>query len=240
MDRSFVEALVERTQFKRPHVVDGSMYVPDDWSREGPRIPEMLRSSTLTSIRDFVKAETPDIKEDTLIIHAVSPSQVTLMSLIASEVIDWQRRRTAYLTAECYAGPVFGHWDQPEDFIIWLLANFADSGDRDGLLELVSSMKSENVREDTDGGYAQEVVVRSGIASVAAQKVENPIKLQPFRTFPEIAQPESDFIVRFKSRDGQRPSIALFETTSGQWQARALQSIKAWLEREIPEVLVIA
>ncbi len=75
---------------------------------------------------------------------------------------------------------------------------------------------------------------------MAAQRVKNPIKLQPYRTFPEIAQPESEFIIRFKNSDGQRPSIAIFETTSGQWQARALNSIKNWLEREVPEVLVIA
>ncbi len=160
MDRTFVEALLENAGEHRPHLVEGNMYVPSGWTRHSAQLPMMLRSSTLNSIRDFVKTNVDGLVTTNLVIHVAAPSQVTLMSQIPTEKEDWQRRRTAYLTAECYDGPVFGQWTQPEDFIVWLLSNFVNGGDRDRVLELVSTMKAENVRENVDDGYAQEVLVR--------------------------------------------------------------------------------
>jgi len=67
----------------------------------------------------------------------------------------------------------------------------------------------------------------SGISS-------NPIRLRPYRTFREIEQPASLFVLRLqKGRDGELPRAALFEADGGQWKLEACQAIKHWLDMEL-------
>ena len=232
MDRSFIEALVENTQYRRPHVVDGQLWSPEQgggWSRAGIFQPEAIRAGTLTALGDYLKANVDSLVFGDLLLHVVDPNQVSLFSKLPSEAEDFQFRRTPYMHVTCEVGPTFGNWMDPDTFIIWLLSHFDESDDKDNLLALVSSMKAENVRQDTDDGYGQEVVVKSGIASVAVKKVTNPVSLAPFRTFAEIKQPISDFIIRFRSHEGQRPTMALFASESSKWKLEAMESIKKWL-----------
>jgi hypothetical protein len=66
--------------------------------------------------------------------------------------------------------------------------------------------------------------VKSGIASVAEMPLPNPIALQPFRTFIEIEQPESIFVVRAH----KGPEFSLFLADGGLWKLKAIQSIKEY------------
>ena len=55
--------------------------------------------------------------------------------------------------------------------------------------------------------------------------VPNPVKLQPFRTFHEISQPEIAFVFRMKnSQSGV--SCALFEADGGAWKFNAVHTDK--------------
>ena len=65
--------------------------------------------------------------------------------------------------------------------------------------------------------------------------------LAPRRTFPEVDQPESPFVLLVKqSREGMMPEIALFEADGGLWKLTAIQNIKdylkAVLEVEVPVI----
>jgi len=60
-------------------------------------------------------------------------------------------------------------------------------------------------------------------------KVPNPVVLAPFRTFREIAQPESKFVFRMQ----QGPRCALFEADGGAWRLEAMKRSKAYLEEEL-------
>ena len=240
MDRSFVETMHELSEHRRPITHEGRVWFPDGWQKAAAYKPQALAAFTLTALKDYLETNIDDLSHGDLVVHVQGPHAVSLVSKLPSPDVDEQLRRTVYMVAACEAGPTFGQWMDPEDFIIWMLSSFDDGGAKADVLELVSSMKSENVRENTDDGYAQEVVVKSGIASVAAKKVQNPIQLQPYRTFTEVWQPMSEFIIRFRSRDGQKPLIAVFESESGQWRLDALRHIKTWLSNELPKgVLVI-
>jgi hypothetical protein len=241
MDRSFVEAISGLSEHRRPFTHEGQVWFPGGWEKAAAYKPAALTAFTLTALKDYLETNIDDLSHGDLVVHVQGPHAVSLVSKLPSLDVDEQLRRTVYMVAACEMGPAFGQWMDPEDFIIWMLSSFDDGGAKKDVLELVSTMKSENVRENADDGYAQEVVVKSGVASVAAKKVQNPIRLQPYRTFGEISQPMSDFIIRFRSRDGQKPLIAIFESESGQWRLNAIRYIKAWLIKEIPKgVLVIA
>jgi hypothetical protein len=75
------------------------------------------------------------------------------------------------------------------------------------------------------------VTVKTGIAKIEDVFVPNPVVLAPYRTFPEIAQPESKFIFRMQTG----PTAALFEADGGAWRNEAMGRIKAWLEEQLAE-----
>ena len=98
-----------------------------------------------------------------------------------------------------------------------------------------------SVRETKDDGVAQEVSTSRGVHVLSASRVPNPVFLKPFRTFLEVEQPESGFVLRMKpGGPGQeKPQIALFECDGGRWEVQAVESIAAWLTEQVPGVAVI-
>ena len=68
-----------------------------------------------------------------------------------------------------------------------------------------------------DNGVTQTVEARKGIALKAREQVKPRVPLCPFRTFLEVEQPESEFLVRM--REGGE--IGLFEADGGMWKLDA-------------------
>ncbi len=53
-----------------------------------------------------------------------------------------------------------------------------------------------------------------------------------YRTFMEIAQPESEFVFRARKADSL-PHFALFEADGGAWRIEAMKRINAYLEEQL-------
>jgi hypothetical protein len=70
------------------------------------------------------------------------------------------------------------------------------------------------------------------LETLANVKVPNPVVLAPFRTFPEIKQPESKFIFRMQSG----PRAALYEADGGAWRNEAMSGIKEYLQDMLADV----
>jgi len=90
----------------------------------------------------------------------------------------------------------------------------------------------------TSPGVSQSVTARAGLARVAEVPVTNPVTLRPYRTFAEVEQPASPFILRLKRKDGEMPQCALFEADGGKWKIEAIQNIARALRvltAELPE-----
>ena len=92
--------------------------------------------------------------------------------------------------------------------------------------------KEDAIKSISDDGVSQAATIKTGVASVNDVKVPNPVVLAPFRTFPEISQPESKFIFRMQSG----PRAALFEADGGAWRNEAMMKIKACLEEQLKEI----
>jgi hypothetical protein len=135
----------------------------------------------------------------------------------------------------------FDHFYALEDVIISLQTVFGDTKERADLLQLLGTIKDENVRTATDDGITQSVTVKAGIQIVEGKEAPNRVELVPFRTFREIDQPASPFVLRLRQgREGGLPTAALFEADGGQWSLTAIASIKAFLEEAIEGVPIIA
>lgn len=131
----------------------------------------------------------------------------------------------------------FGHWMDLENFVINLQSCFVQDDSVSAILTMLSHLHNETVQENKDDGFTQSLNIRTGITTKAKVQVENPVTLRPYRTFPEIDQPEGQFIIRFKN-DGKGISCVLFEAGGGLWKIDAITSIAAFLSEncEIPVI----
>lgn len=189
-----------------------------------------IEVSTLTGLNHYRQM----LYAEPLFIHVVSPIQAELISHPGGR----HRKRDCHIFANCSdilgKGFRFGEWYDVETFIINLQAQFVDTTTRAALLSVVGNLASENVQTLADDGVTQVVETRQGIARRSSSTVPNPIVLAPYRTFPEIDQPTSEFVFRLKQgRDGEMPRAALFEADGGQWKLEAIERIAAWLASEM-------
>ncbi len=203
--------------------------------------PEPLKIHTLTGIVDYFKAQTES--------HLGDFSEIPFAHVEDNECVEiyswlkhpWEQRHN-FLTAqiiEKYQFP-FCCYLNHEEFIIQLQARFVQDEVTAQILKVVGNLADEVVKTVTDDGITQGVHVKSGIRK-GEETIPNPVSLAPYRTFPEIEQPKSNFVLRLRSgKNGELPQAALFDADGGQWQLKAIEGIKKWLAEKLPELIIIA
>lgn len=115
-----------------------------------------------------------------------------------------------------------------EEFVINLRANFVPTDDTTNVIKMIANIVNCDNQEMTDDGVSQSVRTQRG-TQVGMQEVKSIIKLAPFRTFPEIAQPTSEFLFRIKD-NGTR--FGLFEADGGRWKLEAKNNIAEFIKKE--------
>lgn len=195
---------------------------------------------TLTGLVDLMHARINDVSLDTLYVHVESPKRVTVSELKCDK---WGRRQ-AHIVCNLpdYGKFRFGEYMGQENFIISLQAFFdrENSTDMNEILAIAGKLKAEAVSEADDNGVTQAVTLRKGVVMAERAVVKKIVQLRPYRTFREIEQPESAFIFRLKTNEGETPSLALFVADAEMWQAEAMQSIKTYLKSHLVGVEIIA
>lgn len=215
--------------------IDGTVYT--DKPLRLPEMPtiETLRTDNLSSIVNFIKhawdADLHDM-DDTVqkIIHVEDAGKVNLYSSVCNECMDRQK----FMTAE-WAGNKFpfGQFMDAEKFNILLQTCFMETDDLKVIQQVVGNLRDEAVQNYGDDGVSQSVTIRTGIATVGQVRVPSPAKLRPYRTFLEVEQPASLFILRM--REGGQ--CALFEADGGLWRETARQNIRNYFEYELEKMV---
>ena len=77
----------------------------------------------------------------------------------------------------------------------------------------------------------QEVEARQGISLKALVQIKPRVALRPYRTFLEVEQPESEFLLRVDAEEG----VGLFEADGGMWVQTAKRRIAAYFEEKLAE-----
>lgn len=112
------------------------------------------------------------------------------------------------------------------------------------IMKIVGNLTQGSELNVADDGVTQRATARAGVTRVETVPLPNPVSLRPYRTFADIEQPESKFILRIKAgKDGSGPTCALYEADGGAWMNTAIATIKAWLAgavKDMPMVRVIA
>ena len=187
-----------------------------------------LKVSTLTGLVDYIKTNIDNL-ESKLLIQVKSYREVRLYSPLNAD-----RDRELFIQAEAMLpdNVEYGRFLNTERFNIMLQSAFVDNDDKKVLLKYTGLIQDEAVKTTGDDGVSQQVTVKTGVASVGQAVVPNPVTLAPYRTFPEIEQPESKFI--FRMQEG--PRAALFEADGGAWRNKAIMGIKEYLQEQLQGV----
>lgn len=215
--------------------IDGTVFT--DKPLHLPELPaiETLHTDNLSSIVNFIKnAWDADLNcmDDTVqkIIHVEDAGKVNLYSSVCNECMDRQKFMTASWAGNKFP---FGQFMDAEKFNILLQTCFMETDDLKVIQQVVGNLRDEAVQNYGDDGVSQSVTIRTGIATVGQVRVPSPAKLRPYRTFLEVEQPASLFILRM--REGGQ--CALFEADGGLWRETARQNIRNYFEYELEKMV---
>lgn len=215
---------------------DGSkeMFSDKQLYRYNPHLPkaDALKTSTLTSLIDYIKSNI-DIMSEKMIVSIVSPTQVELLSQLDSE----RDRECLMVVKADLPAFSFDQFMDKEKFVISIQSKFLDDPvtDKDLILKFAGTVENGTLTEYGDDGVTQKATVKTGIATKSDAIVPNPVKLKPFRTFLEVAQPQSSFIFRMNQNKYGGVDCGLFEADGGAWRLSAMDNIKEYLKRELAE-----
>jgi hypothetical protein len=219
---------------------DGRVYTSRSMQEMQPPLPTAISVHTLSGFCTLYK-----LRDDnaTLFVQIVDHLNVLL---VEKELDPWRRRASVVHAQVPSDAPRFrfGQYLDPEDFIVGLQTMFEDGdyqfGDHQKVLKLVSNLAAEMVTISSDDGYSQAVATKAGIVTKSEEKVTPRVRLSPWRTFREVGQPQSEFILRLRGRQGQQPSCALFEADGGEWKNDAIKNIKEFLAKELANADIVA
>lgn len=199
------------------------------------KYPERLSLTTLDSLIDYYKSDINKITEQRTMIVVDNPREVYVYT-----EDDELEKRTLLINVEAGLPSLsFGQFMPADEFNIMLQSKFLNNNDRENVIDFASHLVVEAGSDIEDDGISQITTVKAGVASRQKAKAPNPVTLAPYRTFLEVEQPASDFILRLD----KNANLALFEADGGFWKLQAVRLVKEYLSenlKDIENVFVLA
>lgn len=209
--------------------IGGQTYSDNQLTRIPPHVdrPQAINVSGLDGICKLIRTELKKI-DTVVMVQAVDYNKVEVMTTYLE---DFSRNVLYRATADV---PGFKEgWRNQEEALIQLRSLFIPNEGTKYLLDLLSRISDESNVTTTDNGVTQKVEARQGVALNALVEVRPRINLQPFRTFLEVPQPESEFLLRVNKEKG----IGFFEADGGVWRLEAKGNIAKYFERELDDLI---
>ena len=229
MDRSAIEKIVE---LGAPHLVKEYGRVYSDKSLSVIQQPacSTLEFHTLDGLINTIKREYEDF-DRYLLIDVYDESTVVVYSSL--HTFSDRKREKPYV---CNADVIDIPLNRPVDYetmMITLKSKFVETPELLALVKLLGSITEESSATASDDGFTQNVVVRKGIAMKENKPVKPIVKLKPYRTFNEVDQPESDFLVRL-SEGGY---VSLYMADGGAWMLEARKNVAKYLKEGLADLI---
>jgi len=207
--------------------INGQTYSDKRLERIPPHVdrPKSIEVNGLDSICKLIQKE---IETFTVPLF-VQVSQYNQVDVFTSYMPDFSRN---YLYTAKADVPGFGNgWRERETAIIEIRSLLIPNDDTSYLLNLLSNICDENKVTTKDNGVTQAVTINSGIALAKNETIKPRVKIIPFRTFLEVSQPESEFILRVD----EQGRIGFFSADGGVWKLEAKQNIVHYLTENLSE-----
>jgi len=232
MLKEFIEHIQKTTQ---PLIreVDGKTFaISSDGNAEEIRpyidIPDTLGLNSLEALVKMVQTEAAH-RETPLYITVPNHLTVRCFGQFRSE-----KRCFRQVYYEAKATDVPG-WNENvelgfEEAQIALRTRFQETTDTLYAMKLLSDICCGAKLVYNDNGIATTVTTKKGVALQSNDQVRPIITLKPYRTFQEVEQPQSIFLIRVNER-----GISFTEADGGMWKLKARQTIKEFLEEQLAE-----
>ena len=188
---------------------------------------EEVEFGSLDAIARMVRAEILDYA-GTVFIRVVDHKNVDVFTRP-----DAKQKRTWPYSATCKDVEFKEGWRGQQEAIIELRSRFIPTDDSEYLLKLIARINNEQGVQSNDNGVSQTVVAKQGVSLLSTETVKPRLVLKPFRTFREVAQPESEFILRLDN-EGR---VGLFEADGGIWKIEAKDNIKGYFEKTLKDLI---
>ena len=193
-----------------------------------------VKVKNLDSLIKYLKDDPDNYSEKMKIVNIISSTEV----IVESSIFGAFKQRETYIIAD-YSDLLphinLDSYLSIEEFIIMLKSRFQKTEDLTSIIKIVGNISDENVTNYNDDGVTQKVTTKTGIARVGEVPLPPKITLKPFRTFIEVEQPESEFLLRGKKGYGGI-EFALFEADGGAWKKKAIENISKYLEDNLQDI----
>ena len=209
--------------------IGGQTYADSQLTRIPPHVdrPECIEVSGLDGICKLIRTELA--KLDTVVmVQAKAHNAVEVMTTYLGDF-----SRNMLYKAKADAPGLRTGFRGREVALIELRSLFIPNEGTAYLLDLLSRMTDENSVTTRDNGVTQQVEAKQGVSLNMLVDIKPRVQLQPFRTFLEIAQPESEFLIRVDPQEG----IGFFEADGGIWKLEAKKNIADYFNTHLADLI---
>lgn len=190
--------------------------------------PREIEVTGLDSVCKLVRHEADKVGMK-LFVQIKSYNEVAVFSTYGEEY----RRFFLYKCTADTPAVTMGRFMAYENAVIELRSLYIPNDDTKYLLGLIGSISKESKVTSTDNGVSQKVEAKAGIALNSMVEIKPRVSLKPFRTFIEVEQPESEFLLRIND-DG---CIGMFPADGGVWKLEATRNVAAYFEKELKDLI---
>lgn len=204
--------------------IGGQTYTDGHLTRIPPHVdrPEAISVSGLDGVCKLIRTELEKVGT-TIMVQAKSYKSVEVMTTYLPDF-----SRNILYRAEADAPGIYTGFRSREVALIELRSLFIPNEGTAYLLDLLGRMTDEKSVSTNDNGVTQTVEARQGVALNALVEVKPRVLLRPFRTFLEVEQPESEFLLRVHPRGGHR----LFRGRRRDLEARGQEEHRRLLQHQ--------
>mgnify|MGYP001039245922 CR=1 FL=1 len=234
MLKEFIEHIQNTTQ-PIIHQVGGRTFIVTRNGNAGelradPDCPDTLPLHSLDALVKLVRTEASKAEAP---LYITIPDHLTVRCFGQPQP-DARFFRQVYY--EAHATNVPG-WDEKvqlgfEEAQIAMRTRFQETADTVYALKLLSDICCGAKVVYNDNGIATTVTTQKGVALQSNDQIRPIITLKPYRTFQEVEQPESIFLIRVGER-----GITFTEADGGMWKLKARETVKAFLEDKLSDLV---
>lgn len=213
--------------------IDGVTYLIDQEGQYQQVKPELeyQEELALTSLDALVKLVRTEASKQEYPLYITIPDHLTAVCFGQPDS-ELRFRRVRYYRAKATDVP---GWQSDvkmgfEEMQIAVRTRFQETTDAAYAMKLLSDITTGGKITFNDNGVATSVVTQKGVALQANEAIRPIVKLKPYRTFQEVEQPESPFLIRVSER-----GISFTEADGGMWKLKARETIKAFLEERLQQ-----
>lgn len=190
-----------------------------------------IRLNSLDAMVKFVTSEAVRLTDS--ILYLTVPDHLTV-KCFTSPGKECKNLRMALYEAKATDVPGWAEKMQLgfEEAQIALRTRFQHTNDVEYAQKLLSDITTGCKVTYNDNGVATTIVTQQGVALQGKTTIRPIINLRPYRTFQEVEQPASDFLIRVNDR-----YITFIEADGGMWKLAARETVKAYLEEKLSDLI---